>query len=118
MRRKVKQGWQRAATIGQLYRSFAATSRTCSQFVKKGVCAAFEWRNARTGRIRQCFANKVHGIVRCLVAKNFLPLTTLDLREFEFHVIGIHAANFFFRGRAEHFDNFDQLIDTGIAWKQ
>jgi len=36
----------------------------------------------------------------------------LDLREFMFHVVGVHCADLLPRRRTKNLDNFDELIDS------
>lgn len=40
---------------------------------------------------------------------------TLDLGELEFRVVGVHFLDLFPGRCAEHFDDFYQLVDAGIA---
>ena len=42
----------------------------------------------------------------------------LDLREFVLHVVRVHGADLVARGRAEHFDNFHELVDTRLAGEE
>lgn len=44
-----------------------------------------------------------------------LPGMRLDLREFEFGVIGIHFANLVAGGCAKNLDDLDQLVHTAVA---
>ena len=42
----------------------------------------------------------------------------LDLREFVLHVVRVHGADLVARGRAEHFDDFHELVDTRLAGEE
>ena len=42
----------------------------------------------------------------------------LDLRKLVLHVVGVHRADLVARGRAEHLDDLDQLVDAGLAGEQ
>lgn len=46
---------------------------------------------------------------------HLLPWMTLDLGELEFRVVRVHLLDLFPGGRAEHFDDLDQLVDAGVT---
>lgn len=46
-----------------------------------------------------------------------LPGMALDLWKFKFCVVWIHLSDLFSSRCTKYFDDFDQLIDTGIARK-
>ena len=41
-----------------------------------------------------------------------------DLGEFVLHVVRIHGLDLFPGGRAQHFDDLDQLINPTLTWEQ
>lgn len=46
-----------------------------------------------------------------------LPWVAFDLRELELGVIGVHLTDLLPSWRPEHLDDFDQLVDTWVTWK-
>jgi hypothetical protein len=46
-----------------------------------------------------------------------LPWVALDLREFEFSIVGIHLLDLIPRWCAQYFDDFNQLIYARVAWE-
>ena len=50
--------------------------------------------------------------------ENLLPGMSLDRRELEFRVVGIHRVNLLFSRRAQHLDNLHQLVDARLTGEQ
>ncbi len=88
-----------------------------AQFVKKGVGASLEWAKTLEGSVAQELGHQIDRLWRSTVAKHFCPRMRLNLRELEVCVVGVHCMNLFTSRRADHFDNFDQLINVGLAGK-
>ena len=97
--RKVKQRWQ--------WLPVRKTSRLFTKLVKERMRATFERLDPPLWRVGKGGCNKIHGIFGRFVPKDLFPLTSLDLRELELNVIGIHRANFFPCRCAQDLDDLD-----------
>lgn len=82
------------------------------QLIKKGMSTPIQRFNTPFRIIRQGRSYEIHGIIGSFRSEYLAPLTGLDLGEFELGVVGIHGADFFSGGRAEHLDDFDELVDA------
>ena len=52
-----------------------------------------------------------------VVGPHLLPRMGLDLRKLELGVVRVHLLDLLARGRSEHLDNLNELINTRIARK-
>jgi hypothetical protein len=50
-----------------------------------------------------------------VVNSHLVERVRLDLRELVFHVVRVHGTDLIACGCAEHFDDFHELVDTGLA---
>jgi len=87
MRSKIKKRWK--------WIPIWKTRSFVPQLVKEGMPAPLEWLYATMGCIGEGGSDEIHGILGCFGSKNFSPLACLDLREFEFGIVGVHGADFF-----------------------
>ena len=106
-RRHVEQGRQLAA-IGQLVAGLA-------ELVEEAVRARLERREPRRGIVLEEPDDQVDGFGRSARTEHFVPGMRANLRELELLVVGIHLADLVSSGRAEHFDDLNELVDARFA---
>lgn len=53
--------------------------------------------------------------VKGWLATDLVPGVALDLREFEFRVVGVHLADLVARGSAQHLDDLHQLVHARVS---
>ena len=51
-------------------------------------------------------------------SEDLVPGVRLDLREFEFGVVRVHAVDLLACGRPQHLDDFNQLVNSRFAREQ
>ena len=88
-----------------------------AQFVEKGVGTGLEWAQALEWSVPQELGHQVNRLWRGTVAEHFCPGMGFDLGKFEVRVIWVHRMNLFTCRRADYFDNFNELVNVGLARK-
>ena len=88
-----------------------------AQFVEKGVSTGLEWAQALEWSVPQELGHQVNRLWRGTVAEHFCPGMGFDLGKFEVRVIWVHRMNLFTCRRADYFDNFNELVNVGLAGK-
>ena len=73
--------------------------------------------HALEGLVDQKFADQIDCFIRCTGPEYFVPALALDLRELEFRIGRVHAVDLICARRAQNFDDFDELINTRLAWE-
>lgn len=89
-----------------------------SEFIKEGMEQNLQRARALIRVIDKNFRDHIDGVGRGPRAEHFVPWMCLDLREFEFTIIRIHAVNLFSGWCSKYLNNLNKLVDTRFSWEK
>ncbi|KAI3487957.1 hypothetical protein L1887_48040 [Cichorium endivia] len=89
-----------------------------AKLVEEGVAERLDGGETRAGRVLEQSGDEVDGVGRRARTEDLGEGMRSDLGELVLHVVGVHGLDLLARGRAEHLDDLDELIDAALAGEE